>query len=74
MSDDWRHIPQRERPYNAYRQGRYLVPGCDHNGPYCKCDPPFHLRPSTLAEEAIADRIYGMAESKSAFPASGDGK
>lgn len=65
MTDSWRKIPQRERPYDAYHRGRYLVPGCDHAGPYCKCDPPFHLRPSTPAEEAIAVRHFGVLELES---------
>lgn len=64
MSDDWRRIPQRERPFNAYSRSRYVEQGCDHNGPYCKCDPPFHLRPSSPAEEATANRIYGVAEAQ----------
>lgn len=52
MTDAWRKVPQRERPYDAYRRARYVVDGCDHNGVLCKCDPPFWLRPSTPAEAA----------------------
>lgn len=59
MTDDWRRVPRLERAYNAYQRARYVENDCDHHGPYCKCDPPFHLRASTPAEEAIADRIYG---------------
>jgi hypothetical protein len=56
---DWRKIPQIARPYDAYNRGRYVEDGCDHHGPYCKCDPPFHLRASSPAEEAIAARLFG---------------
>lgn len=46
---------------NAYRKPAVLRPGCQHQLG-CRCTPPFWLRPSTPAEEAIADRIYGVAE------------
>lgn len=44
----------RERPYDSYRRPRYIADGCDHAGPYCKCDPPFWLRESTPLEQARA--------------------
>lgn len=46
---------------NAYRYGQQIRPGCQHQLG-CKCTPPFWLRASSPAEEAIADRIYGTAE------------
>ncbi len=46
---------------NAYRRAQMLRPGCTHQLG-CRCEAPFWLRPSTPAEEAIADRIYGVAE------------
>lgn len=56
------HIPgglmSAPRELNAYRIPQELRPGCQHQLG-CRCDPPFWLRPSTSAEEAIADRIYG---------------
>jgi hypothetical protein len=48
------------RDFNAYRRAPVLRPGCTHQLG-CRCDPPFWLRPSTPAEEAIADRIYGIS-------------
>ena len=60
MTDAWRRIPQRERPYDAYRRPRYLVQGCDHAGPYCKCDPPYHLRASTAVELAHEGRLVEL--------------
>lgn len=60
---DWRKIPVRERPYNAYRRGRYLEPGCDHAGPYCRCDPPYHLRESSPAELARESRALAEEDS-----------
>lgn len=51
MTADWRKLPREQRPYDAYRRGRYIEDGCDHAGPYCKCDTPFWLRPSTPVEQ-----------------------
>jgi hypothetical protein len=50
--NDWRKLPIRERPYDAYRKPRYVVDGCDHNGVLCRCDVPYWLRESTPAEKA----------------------
>lgn len=50
-----------QRELNAYRRAPVLRPGCQHQLG-CRCEPPFWLRPSSPAEEAIADRIYGHAE------------
>lgn len=47
--------------FNAYRRPQMLRPGCTHQLG-CRCDPPYWLRPSTPAEEAIAERIYGTAQ------------
>jgi len=46
---------------NAYRKPQQIRPGCQHQLG-CRCDPPFWLRSSSPAEEAIADRIYGLPE------------
>jgi hypothetical protein len=64
--DDWRRIPQSERPYDAYRRGRYIEPGCDHAGPYCKCDPAYHLRSSSPSEKAHEARKAAQADAKAA--------
>lgn len=49
------------RDFNAYRNPQQIRPGCQHQLG-CRCAPPFWLRASSPAEEAIADRIYGCAQ------------
>jgi hypothetical protein len=49
------------RELNAFRRAPVLRPGCQHQLG-CRCDPPYWLRPSSPAEQAIADRLYGVAE------------
>ena len=41
---------------NAYREGREIRPGCQHNLG-CRCSTPYHLRESTPAEQAIEERM-----------------
>lgn len=47
------------RTINAFAWPRKLIPGCDHNRLYCKCDTPYHLRQSTLDETLREHRAYG---------------
>lgn len=67
MRDDWRKIPQLERPYDAYRRAYYIEKGCDHHGPYCKCDTPYWLRPSTPAEKLHEVGAAAQADSETAL-------
>jgi len=41
---------------NAYTEPRITRPGCQHNLG-CKCQVPYHLRPSTI-EELIHEERY----------------
>lgn len=68
--NDWRKIPRTDRPYDAYLRGRYVEDECDHNGMYCKCDPPYWLREPTAAER---DRwhVSGRVHDGTARDASG---
>lgn len=55
------------RELNAYRKPQSVRPGCTHQLG-CRCDPPFWLRESSSAEDAIADRIYGIPERETEDP------
>lgn len=48
---------------NAYLEGRRIQPGCKHMLG-CKCEIPYHLRPSTSAEQKMEKRIRGKANAK----------
>jgi hypothetical protein len=43
-------------PRNAYAQARQLAPGCQHQLG-CRCDTPYWLRESTVAEDLWAERF-----------------
>jgi hypothetical protein len=46
------------RTPNAFLHPRKIVPGCDHNRLYCKCDTPYWLRSSTLDETLLENKFY----------------
>lgn len=46
------------RTINAFAHPRKVIPGCDHNRLYCKCDTPYWLRSSTPDESLVERRFY----------------
>jgi len=52
-----------DRIIDAFLYPRKIVPGCDHNRLWCKCDTPYWLRVSTESELARELKLWPAEKS-----------